>query len=113
MLVASALGGVVTLYHNCGVAMSQTNSSQKEVKLLNIVYKSSLSSFFVHTITGIASNYSIGYLRPVNGSAVNEGSVEIWYSDQWHTVCDDLWSTADATVVCQQLGYQEAAYAHQ
>ena len=74
--------------------------------------KSSLSSFFVHTITGIASNYSIGSLRLVNGGAANEGRVEIWYSNQWHTVCDDLWSIVDATVACRQLGYQEAAYAH-
>ena len=77
------------------------------------MYKSSLSSFFINTITGIASNYSIGSVRLVNGTAANEGRVEIWYFDQWHTVCDDSWSITDATVACRQLGYQEAAYAHQ
>ena len=68
---------------------------------------------FLHNIAGIASNFSTGSVRLVNGSTGNEGRVEIWHSDQWHTVCDDFWSIADANVTCRQLGYQEAAQAHQ
>ena len=46
-----------------------------------------------------------GDLR-LQGSAVEgSGRVEICVSNVWGTVCDNLWSSNDARVVCRQLGF--------
>ena len=59
---------------------------------------------FIPTVIS-SGNCTYGNVRLVGGSNQYEGRVEVCINDQWGTVCDDSWSSIDATVVCQQLEY--------
>ena len=54
----------------------------------------------------ISAQCTQGEVRLQGGSAAR-GRVEICNNNIWGTVCDDLWGTADAHVVCRQLGFSE------
>ena len=44
-----------------------------------------------------------GEVRLVGGANNNEGRVEICLSNEWGTVCDQMWDTTDASVVLDWL----------
>ena len=52
--------------------------------------------------------FTNGNLRLVGNSGQTGGSsgrLEVYYSGQWGTVCNDRFDINDARVACRQLGY--------
>ncbi|CAI8008780.1 Deleted in malignant brain tumors 1 protein, partial [Geodia barretti] len=44
----------------------------------------------------------------IDGPSINEGRLQIYYNNEWGTVCDDRWGLDEASVVCKSLGFPGA-----
>ena len=46
-------------------------------------------------------------LTPLEGQGIDgQGRVEIFYNNQWGTICDDGFDEKEAQVICRSLGYK-------
>ncbi|XP_041828236.1 HHIP-like protein 1 isoform X2 [Melanotaenia boesemani] len=52
-------------------------------------------------------NGAVRLVGDQHGSS-DRGRVEIYINREWGTICDDLWTTENAQVVCRQLGFPNA-----
>ena len=60
-------------------------------------------------MTLLSTAHISGDLRLVQNGFTNSslacGRLEVFYSGQWGTVCDDYWSSTNTRVACRQLGF--------
>ena len=49
-----------------------------------------------------------GDIKLINRRHLWEGTVQVFISGKWGTVCDDGWDSHAANVVCGKLGYSSS-----
>lgn len=75
-----------------------------------IIYYSSYNAIYIYIIHSYIAprgpdNCTDGEIRLAGEIAPTMGRVEICFGQLWGTICNRNWDSADADVVCRQLGF--------
>ena len=77
-----------------------------ELELLDCSHSARTASCYDNTIAVTCNTTCAhGDVKLVDGRNTSVGRVEVCVNGFWRTVCDSSISTADAQVICRQLGY--------
>ena len=61
---------------------------------------------YIHCLVSTSSDdCTDGELRLMDGSNVREGRIEVCINNAWGTVCNRLFDSNDAEVICRQFGF--------
>lgn len=67
------------------------------------------SNYLISTDGGTCTNNAIRMLRNTTSTPFKtNGRVEVCHNNQWGSICDTAWGTADAKVACGQLGFSSS-----
>lgn len=75
------------------------------MKIVHLLYHSTLTLVHSCALADNSTNCDLGAMRLVGGANELEGRVEICLGGVWGSICDDFWSTQDASVACKQLNF--------
>ena len=76
----------------------RTNSQSIPTKIFTETHE------FKHTVLFLYCCHVMTDIRLVGVEAQMSGVVEVFYENEWRSVCDDFWNDEDAQVACRQLG---------